>query len=319
MGLSRRIMLLFGFGVLFFLSLQIGASGITLSDIYTNHRGIFDLRLSRTLSCFSVGACLALSGLILQTVLDNPLAEPYTLGISGGATLGALLVLLIGITPVWAYMPVGSLVGSVFVTLVLFFVIPREVFQRSRSLVLFGLMISLFCGSLVVLLVSVLEPTRLSTAIQWTMGFAGTERDLLWPYVLLTSFIGCCWVYYQANGLDSFLLGDGLSSNLKSDQQRIRKQAVVMVCFLTGISVAVMGLIGFVGLIAPHIATTITKSRRVRQVWFEVLLIGGMLLLLADVIGRFVGGDNEVPAGSLTALMGAPLLILLMMRRWRHV
>lgn len=297
----------------------IGGGGWGLSFDNEVQKQIFQLRWDRTWACLAVGASLGLAGYLLQLTLDNPLAEPYTLGISGGATLGALSALLLAIQPLWLFMPIGALMGCLIVTGLIFFVLPSGIFERTRSLILFGLMISLFCGSLVVLMISLLDPSRLSSAILWTMGFAGTERDAYWPLPLAVFVSVLIWTLRSRHKLDALLLGDGLLRNVLPNPLRVRKTAVWAVSALTACSVALMGLIGFVGLIAPHVASLLQKSRRVKAAAPLSAICGAVLLLFADVLGRGIGDTREIPAGSLTALIGAPVLIYLILKRWRHV
>lgn len=272
-----------------------------------------NLRLPRTMVAISVGASLALAGQLLQTSLENPLAEPYTLGLSGGATLGALTALLIGIDPLGITLAIGGILGC-FLVMVLLLSFAKTVVFQSRSVILFGLMISLFCGSFVVLILSLFDPNKLHTAMHWMMGQCGTDRDIWWPYSFLVLIATYCWVLLRSRGLDSMLLGENLAINTGQSTHVTRREIIVAVSLLTAFSVALMGLIGFVGLLAPHISEKIHNSRRIKKTLFSTCASGALLILSGDILGRLLGGDQEIPAGSLVALLGAPCLIYLLLQ-----
>ncbi len=315
---------------LFCLSMSVGTSSIDFSiflkylfqKVPLDNSQIYileSLRFPRTMTALSVGASLGLAGLLLQMLLDNPLAEPYTLGLSGGATLGALISLIIPLLPLSLWLPLGALIGCALVTAIILLLLKNSSAFRARALILFGIMISLFCGSLVTLLLSLFDPTKLHTAIHWMMGHCGTSRDLWWPLVASTCALSTIWVYHRNSSLDSLLLGEDLALSIGTKLSRIRRETVIIVAFLTATSVALMGLVGFVGLLAPHFSHLLTKSRRTKPSLFLTLITGAILLLGADIIGRILGGETEIPAGSLVALIGAPFLMILLFKRFRDV
>ena len=129
----------------------------------------WDLRIPRTFALVSIGLSLGYSGVILQTILDNPLSEPYTLGLSGGATLGAVVALLFGINPIWLSLPLGAVLGCFLVTAFVLSLSQKKILWKSNSMILIGVMISLFCGALVTLIISLLEPAKMQLAIFWMM------------------------------------------------------------------------------------------------------------------------------------------------------
>lgn len=310
------------------LSLSVGSSDISFNQVLSWIFGqsldssdayiLTELRLPRTLTCIAVGGGLALAGFLLQLLLDNPLAEPYTLGLSGGASLGALSALLLGLSPQFIAFPSGGFVGCLLVGLVVLAVILRTRNFQSRLLVLFGIMISLFCGAIIVVMVSLLEPQQMTTAMQWMMGHSGTARDLWWPMTASVLTISVLWSWLRARPLDSLLLGENLAQTSGTHLKKIRIEIVLAVSFLTATSVALMGLVGFVGLIAPHASYFLIKSRRVRASLVSTVILGALTLLSADIVGRLIGGDREIPAGSLVALVGAPFLAWLIIRRFRY-
>lgn len=310
------------------LSLSVGSSDISFNQVLSWVFGqsldssdayiLTELRLPRTLTCIAVGGGLALAGFLLQLLLDNPLAEPYTLGLSGGASLGALSALLLGLSPQFIAFPIGGFVGCLLVGFLILTVILRTRNFQSRLLVLFGIMISLFCGAIIVVMVSLLEPQQMTTAMQWMMGHSGTARDVWWPMTTLVLAVSLLWSWLRARPLDSLLLGENLAQASGTPLKKIRIEIVIAVSLLTATSVALMGLVGFVGLIAPHSSYFLIKSRRVRASLASTAMLGALTLLSADIVGRLIGGDREIPAGSLVALVGAPFLSWLIIRRFRY-
>ncbi len=321
---------LLGLIILFILSMITGSSDTGFWDIYNWLMGqtlptekiyiIENLRWNRTWTCLLVGASLSLSGLLLQTLLNNPLAEPYTLGLSGGASLGVVLAMIFLPFSQTVSLPLGGFVGCLIVTLIIGRMAMRESLSVSYHLVLLGVMISLFCGSLVILTLSLFEPSQLQTAFLWMVGRAGTERDRWWPLLAIALTLSACWTFSRLYALDKLLLGDEMAHSLNTKIKKLRLEIIINVGLLTALSASLMGLVGFVGLIAPHLSTLITGTRRHLQNTIGSLLLGGGLLLGADVLGRYIGGLKEIPAGSLIALIGAPfLMFLLFQKRGDHV
>jgi iron complex transport system permease protein len=273
-----------------------------------------NLRLPRTLVCISVGASLGLAGALLQTLLRNPLAEPYTLGLSGGASLGAILAILLRLQPQWLFTPFFATIGCLLATL---FVLGmnRDQSSRSKTLILSGVMVSLFCGSFVILLLTWLEPFQIQSALFWMMGQVGTERDSWWYLSWLVFLLLFIYAFFNARKLDLLLLGEDVAQTRGLPLRKFQIQMVICVAILCSTSVAIAGLIGFVGLLAPHISLLSSRTNRHRIFLVLSSCLGAVLLLLADVLARLLVTDRELPAGGLIALFGAPFLIYLLNRR----
>jgi ABC-type Fe3+-siderophore transport system permease subunit len=276
-----------------------------------------DLRLPRTFALVSIGLSLGYSGIILQTLLDNPLSEPYTLGLSGGATLGAVLALLLGIEPIWLSLPIGSILGCVSVTIFVLGFSQRKFLWKSNSMILVGVMISLFCGAFVTLIISLLEPSKMQLAIFWMMGQVGSPRDAWWIYLFLLFAVGLIFGFSNRIHLDRFLLGEDLALNLGTNTKKMRLIFVILVCLLTAMSVSIAGLVGFVGLVAPHISYALLKTKRHGKTLLVSPLIGSALFLISDILSRLMSTDVEIPAGSLMAIIGAPILIWFLVRNFK--
>jgi iron complex transport system permease protein len=301
------------------ISLATGAGTISFEELFyflgnslndDSIKYIFsDLRIPRTFALMSIGLSLGYCGIVLQTLLDNPLSEPYTLGLSGGATLGAVLALLIGIQPVWLSLPAGSILGCVLITIMVLGFSQKKMLWKSNSMILVGVMISLFCGAFVTLIISLLEPSKMQLAIFWMMGQVGSPRDQWWMYLFLLFAIAISFGFFNRVHLDRFLLGEDLATNLGTNTKKIRMIFIVLVCLLTSISVSIAGLVGFVGLVAPHITYALLKTRRHAKTLALSPLVGSALFLISDILSRLMSKDIEIPAGSLMALIGAPILI----------
>lgn len=329
-------------GFLLFGSLLSGGSTLSTSDVLNWLLGsqtasfdsetirdiVLEIRLPRTLASLAVGIGLSLAGFLLQTLLVNDLAEPYTLGISGGATLGVVLATTLGLsTDSWLQGAValcGALIASGIVILLAY----QRGLNRSREMVLLGLMISLTCGSLISLLLAWLSPTALQGVLFWMMGQFGTERDHLWPMTLSVGLASCGWVAFRAKQIDQMMLGDTLARSLNPSHNRFRIEVIVVATILSASAVATSGLIGFVGLIAPHVARRLARTSRTLATATLTVLVGGSLLLAADTSSRVLaksiermnntGAAAEVPAGAIVAAIGAPLLIWLLLKRRNH-
>jgi len=324
---KTSVILILLFFSLVIASMSVGGSGLGIFDFVSWMKGsssssaafIFSsLRIPRTITCLLVGLSLGFSGALLQTMLANPLAEPYTLGLSGGASLGAVIAILLGVEPLWLSTPAFAFTGCLLATLLVATLSRASNLNTNRSLILVGVMISLFCGSLVILILNFLSPFQLQSALIWMMGQVGTERDHWWP--LLFIFVVGAFIWSQMNfeHLDRLLLGDEVATSLGTHVPRLKLSIIVIVATLTALSVSMTGLIGFVGLLSPHLALSIFKTKRHRIYLFVSASMGALILLSADILGRGLGGERELPAGGLIALLGAPLLIYFLVKREKN-
>lgn len=303
---------------LFVLSLHIGPSNVSILDIFhltpTQQMILFDLRLNRTFVCIFVGGSLAVSGFLLQSFVKNPLAEPYTLGLSGGASLGAVFCLAMG----WSFLFLGSFLGCWIITLVILYLHKQVFFKQKQSLILLGVMISFLCGSVITLTISLMQPDKLQTALFWMIGQCGTERDRYWYLSCLALLICLLWSLRYAKKLDLFLI-DEKTVQAFGSQKYIERYVILMVSLLTSIAVSICGLIGFVGLISPHICRLLLKTARHQACLLFSAVLGALFFLSADILGRWLGGTMEIPTGSITALMGSPVFLWLLLKRRKPV
>ncbi|TFH86230.1 iron-dicitrate transporter subunit FecD [Billgrantia azerbaijanica] len=302
--------------------LSAGAVSIPLTELWqTLTRGhadydfiLWNYRLPRLLIAALVGAALALAGLLVQGVVRNPLASPDILGVSGGASL-AVVALSIG----WRQAPVAlippvALAGG-FASLGLLLWLARAVWHRPAALALIGIALSaLFAAAIDFLLT--LYPLEINAALLWLTGSVWgrnwSHLPLILPWLLALLPVAC----YLAYQLDLLTLGDDTATSLGTRVDRLRLVALLTAVALTGAAVAVCGAIGFVGLVAPHMARFLAGHRHLPLIPV-CLLLGALLLVAADLFARILMPPLELPAGIVIAFLGAPYFIFLI-TRYRH-
>lgn len=269
----------------------------------------WELRLPRWILSVAVGGSLALAGLVLQTVLGNPLAEPYTLGVASGAALGAAIgSSLSGFLGPLAGVQLGGAIGAALVVLVLFRVTSQQA-SGSDSIILIGVMISLAAASLLAIWMALADPVGVQSINFWLLG--DLSRMSLWPSLGVLVFSILVFLYFLkfSRRLDAFLLGlDGVPS-FGVPVQSVLKTCVLLVSVLIGICVSSAGVIGFLGLIVPHVVRKKMPSSIHRWVLPQVYIWGAIALVVSDGLARAVGYPHELPVGAVTALVGAPVFI----------
>jgi len=275
------------------------------------------LRLPRVLLAFFAGGCLAVSGAVCQSVLRNPLASPYILGVSSGASLGAGIVIISGIT-----MPVlGAftlpLAGFVFGFAAVFFTAAFssriDKSMSNNTIILCGMVLSLFLNALLTTLSAVFSDD-LRRIVLWQMGSFAMRG---WTYVrIFLPFLitGTAGVLLYTKEMDILSFGDEHAKSAGVETGAFRKKLLALCAVLTGAAVALCGVIGFVDLIAPHAARRITGSNHKRLIPMSFIL-GGSLMVLTDLIARTVISPSELPVGAITALIGAPFFAWIYLKR----
>jgi iron complex transport system permease protein len=312
--------------VLIMAAASLGSSGISLDDTILivlhkmfrlslkagidpkNVSIVWLLRLPRVLLAFLVGGCLAMSGAVCQSILRNPLASPYILGVSSGASLGAGIIIISGIAiPLFGTFTL-PLTGFVFGLLTVFFVAAFssriDKSMSNNTIILCGMVFSLFLSALLTLL-SAIFSDDLKRITLWQMGsFAmrgWTYIQLLLPFLL----IGTAGILRYAKEMDIMTFDDDQAQSAGVQTGALRTKLLVCTAILTGAAVALSGIIGFVDLIAPHAARKIIGSRH-RYLIPMSFFIGGSLMVITDLIARTVISPSELPVGAITALIGAP-------------
>ena len=265
---------------------------------------VIDVRLPRILSAAIVGGGLAISGVVFQGILLNPLADPYTLGVSAGAALGASLALLLNLGILGSYsVPLFAFVGAVGTLLFVIYLSSSSGGVSSNNLILSGIIVAAILSAGISFLKYIADE-QVAVIIFWLMGSFGSKT---WMDVYLTLFlvgIGFCVFLFYARDLNLMSLGNRTASSLGVDTRRVTITLLITASLVAAICVSVSGIIGFVGLLVPHMMRLITGPDNRRLVPVS-LLAGAILLLVADTITRAVL-PSEVPIGVLTALIGGP-------------
>ncbi|WP_435969851.1 FecCD family ABC transporter permease [Streptomyces sp. Qhu_M48] len=279
---------------------------------------VLDVRLPRVLLGAVVGAGLAVVGAVLQALVRNRLADPFLLGVSSGASAGAVLVLVIGIgggiTTTLA-LPAGAFAGALVSLVLVYGLARRGGTMTGTRLVLAGVAVSYILSALATLLLVVAgRPEHFQEALYWTLGGLGSARwdTLVLPAAVLALGVGV--LLTLARPLDLLLVGEESATVLGLDTPRFRAAVFVLASLVTAVMVAASGAVGFVGLMAPHAARLAVGAPHRRLL--PVAALGGALaLVLADLAARTVAAPQDIPVGVLTALTGGPFFLWLMRRR----
>jgi len=276
---------------------------------------VVELRLPRMLLGALVGGGLALAGATFQALLRNPLAEPYILGISGGASVGAVLLLALGLagTASWA-LPLAALAGALLAIVLVFRVATAS--GRSldvRVLLLAGVVVAAFFSACIAFILSISEARTVQSAVLWIMGsLAGATWatvGITAAYTLPTALL----LLGLARPLNLMAIGEETAHYLGADVERVKRVALVLAALLTAAGVAVAGVIGFVGLVVPHGVRLLVGSDH-RGLLPLSFLGGATFLVLSDVVAQVVLAPKQVPVGVITAFVGVPLFLMLLRR-----
>ena len=276
----------------------------------------WDIRLPRVLLAALVGAGLALSGLIMHASVQNPLAEPFILGIASGASVGAVGTILLGGTILVGGMslgvPVGAFLGAILATLGVLLLAGIRTRMSTVRLILAGAVVSALCTALSNFIIYMAGNTEgIQTATFWMMGSLSNAR---WDGLVLPMAIVAIMVAYfasQVRSLDALLLGEEAAMTLGIDANKKRRTYMALIALLTGILVSQCGIIGFVGLVIPHMMRSLVGASHGRNLPM-VVVFGAIFLVWADLLSRVLLPSGDLPIGIITALMGAPLFMRLL-------
>ena len=282
---------------------------------------LFQVRLPRVLLAFLVGGSLAAVGVALQALLRNPLADPFVLGISSGAALGAAIALLFGVgLSVWSLsaLPVFGFVGALVALLILYRISSTPFGFSVYTLLLAGVILGAIFSALIMFLTSVSEPHRAFGMYAWLMGsLTGPDYPTL-GILLVYLGLGLLVLASQAQALNVLTMGEEAAKSLGVEVERVKKMVFVATALMTGAVVAFSGLIGFVGLIVPH-AVRLAVSADHRLLFPLAGLTGGIFLMVADTAARTLMSPSEIPVGVITAIIGGPVFLYLLINRRARV
>ena len=324
--LSLIALTLFMF-VAVFVSSMVGVTSFSFSDIITmvtEKLGIsestsvsnmqntifWNLRLPRIVLCLLVGAALSVCGATYQSIFRNPLTDPYILGISSGASLGAAISILIGMDSQLFGIGTMALATALLTVLLIYKIASIGNRMHTSTLLLTGVCFT-FLITAVISFLMVLNQDKMERIIFWTMGsFAAAS----WTDVLVTApcvVIGICVVIYYSKDLNLLLVGSETAKSLGVNVERTKKHLLFFTTLMVAFAVSCCGVIGFVGLIVPHCIRLVVGADN-RLIIPYSIFVGGIFLLMCDTLSRTVLQPSELPVGSITALVGAPMFIYLL-------
>jgi iron complex transport system permease protein len=288
--------------------------GLTGTGNETERSIILSLRLPRAILAGFVGAGLSVSGATFQALLRNPLADPYILGVSSGAAVGAILAILLGLGTFSFGLPLASFLGALLTILVVFCFGRQDGKIHPNTLLLAGVITGSFLSALIMFFISVSQREELHTIIFWLMGdfsFSNARAILIiFPYILL----GVSLLYLRSRHLNLILSGEEDALQLGVDVEKLKLISYLSASLITAVSVSVCGLIGFVGLIIPHSARLIFGPDH-RLLIPSAALLGASFLIASDTFARTLLAPVELPVGVITAAFGGPFFIYLLKTR----
>lgn len=281
---------------------------------------VWKIRAPRTLAALMGGAGLATAGALLQALFRNPLASPSILGISSGASLGVALLVIGGISigiPVHAFgvqsVFVAAFAGALATMFVIMAIIPRA--TNTTTLLLVGLMINALLLSIIGILAVMAQAADLQVFYTWTLGsFAGITWDML-NYLYIIVPLAIAGSYAMSKSLDASLLGEGYATSIGVKAGQLRNRAVLLSSALTSTITAIAGPVGFIGIAGPYLARLMSHSGMHRVIIPLSAVIGGLLTAGADILARIVIPPVDLPTSSITSIIGAPLVIMILLKR----
>lgn len=267
-----------------------------------------DLRLPRIALAVIVGAGLAASGTALQATLRNPLAEPYLLGVSGGAAVGAVLAVVLGLSSP-ALLPLAAFGGAVLaVVLVLLVARASGAHADPRVLLMAGVVVGAFCNAAIMVALATAPENTVRGALWWMMGSVGDAQWVTVRGIAAYVVIGLGLLVWWGRDIDVLALGEDAAASLGLDVERVTRRIFLTASLLAAATVAGAGLIGFVGLVVPAIARAL-GARNTRETVVASALAGATLVVAADLIARTVLRPAELPLGAVTAIIGVPFFL----------
>lgn len=276
------------------------------------HTIVWRLRVPRVLLAAAVGSTLSLGGLVFQAILRNPLAEPYILGISGGSAIGAIIGILMGFSrfPGVTFSAFGA---SLLTLLLILTMTSGRSMLKESSLLLSGVMVNSFCSAVIMFLVSLTQDARLHNIIFWLMGDL-SQGDPRQVGVMMAVLIpGILIIFRYANAMNLLLMGPDVARTMGVNIQAVTFTLLVVTSLLVSATVSYCGLIGFVGLVIPHMLRLVLGPDH--RILVPACVLGGAaFMVISDILARTLPEQGEMSVGVITALIGAPIFIMLLKR-----
>ena len=298
-----------------FLGIAKGAVNIPLSQIFLEEsRPILYLRLLRVLLAVIVGSGLAVSGTVLQAVLRNPLAEPYLLGTSSGAGLGAVGGIVLGLSAV--YIPIAAFLGAIFSFILVYNLAKEGNKVPVQSLILGGVIISITLSGIMVFLIYISDNDALHGAMWWLWGSMQVYNAVLIYAVGAVVLAGIFALYMLSQDLNAISIGEEEAMHLGINTETAKKISFLLTSVITACIVSICGIIGFVGLVIPHIMRLVVGPDH-RLLLPASCLAAASFMIICDTLSRSLIAPMEIPIGVITALIGAPVFIVLLKAKQR--
>jgi iron complex transport system permease protein len=265
---------------------------------------------------FAIGGALSLSGVILQGIFKNPLVEPYTLGISGGAGLGVCLNIVLKLNNYLGIIsyPLFGFIGAIMVILLIYFLSIKRGLIKINEMLLTGVMISFICSSIIMFIMAVSRAEDIHGIVFWIMGSLDEPSWKLIIIAVISSIIGLIISYFFSNTLNALSLGDEEAIHLGINVELSKRILFILTSFLTGISVSIGGIIGFVGLIVP-LFIRMFVGYDFRIILITSFLSGAGFLIMCDTISRTIISPLELPVGVVTGIIGGLLFVYALSKR----
>ena len=296
------------------IALSLGPARIPFSNIL-RPQGIesiilFKIRLPRIILGFIVGAALAVAGGIFQGMFRNPLVEPYTLGVSGGAALGVSLSVIAG----FRILPLAGFLGALGAISLVYFIARRQGHLKISMLLLTGVMISFIASAIILLIMSLSREHQLHGILFWIMGSLEESNPALIKLVSLIILAGIAISFFFTRDLNVLSLGEEEALHLGVNIERTKKTLFILGSLIAGVAVSVSGIIGFVGLLVPHFMRLFVGPDH-RILLPASCLAGGIFLIASDTIARTIISPLEIPVGVITGILGGTLFIYFLTKR----
>ncbi|MFO0729456.1 MAG: iron ABC transporter permease [Nitrospiraceae bacterium] len=316
------------------LCLHLGAQPLRLSDTFTLLWGrsdagasletsqalhatiLWQVRLPRILLALLVGGCLSVAGAALQALLRNPLADPYVLGVSSGAALGASLATAFGLGQTlltWMVLPLWASAGGLAAVALVYRIASLHGRLPVHTLLLAGVIVNAILSAMILFVTSILDPSALYRVMSWLMGTLMPPDVRMMGILAMTALIGSLALLRDTHALNLLALGEESAASLGLNVEQLKRRLFCITALLTGAMVSVSGMIGFVGMIVPHVVRLLFGNDQ-RLLVPASWLIGGCFLMLSDAAARVVLAPSELPVGVMTALIGGPIFVFLLAR-----
>ncbi|MBU0503719.1 MAG: iron ABC transporter permease [Candidatus Omnitrophota bacterium] len=301
--------------VVILLGISKGSVNIPLNSLLlSENRPILYLRIFRVFMAVLSGCGLAVSGIVLQAILRNPLAEPYILGTSSGAGIGAVLVMILGVS--FAYLPLAAFCGALLSIILVYNLARQHNKINEHSLILSGVIVSIALSSLIVFLISISTREALHGITWWLWGSLQVYDHKLLILVSSIVFLGIGAIYLFCQDLNAISLGDEEALHLGIDIELVKKILILISSLITAGLVCISGIIGFVGLIIPHIMRMVVGPNH--KILIPASCFGAaVFMVVCDILSRSIAPPFEIPIGVITALVGAPAFIILLKKKQR--